>query len=73
MNAQFDEELIHLAQISSVPMRIQQSRARHWVSNIHSDDLVPLSSWDLHDLDILSMGESTESEEAGEAVDGEIV
>lgn len=55
MDAQFDEELIHLAQIGCVSMGIKQSRGSHRVSHVHSHDLCSSSCRQLRYLHVLAV------------------
>ena len=55
MDAQFDEELIHLAQIGCVSMGIKQSRGSHRVSHVHSHDLCSSTCRQLRYLHVLAV------------------
>ena len=60
MDAELNEELIHLPQISSVPMRVQHRRRRHRVPHVDTNNLVTSPRPHLHYLHILPVREPTQ-------------
>ena len=52
MNTEFTEQLIHLAQISRVAVRVEQRQCRSWVPHIHSHNLVPSFCTQLQNIDV---------------------
>lgn len=73
MDAQFDEELIHLTQIGGVAVGVEQGGGSHGVADIESHDLGSPASGKLQDFHVLAMGEGAEEEESGEVVGEELV
>lgn len=65
MNAQLDEELVHLADISRIPMGIEQRRGGHGVPHIEGHDLGAAARRKLQNVDVFAVGEVVEEQEAG--------
>lgn len=57
MNAQFDEEVVHLPNISCISMRVQDGSRGHGVPNIDGGDLIAASRRQPQDVDVLAVGE----------------
>jgi hypothetical protein len=73
VDAELDEELIHLAKISGVSMRVKQSGSSHWVANVESDNLSAAASWKLENFNVLAVRERSEKQKASEFVGDELV
>lgn len=65
MNAQLDEELVHLADISGIPMGIEESGGSHGVADVEGHDLGAAAGGKLENVDVLAVGKMVEEQEAG--------
>lgn len=68
MNAQFDEELVHLAQIGGVAVGVKKSGSGHRVPDIHSHNLVTSARGELENLHVFSVRKRTEQQQTGQLV-----
>lgn len=68
MDAQFDEELIHLTQIGCVSMWIKQSWCSHRVSHVHSHDLCSSTCRQLRYLHVFAVRKRVHHEKSGHFV-----
>lgn len=68
VDAQFNEELVHLAQIGGVSVRVEQSRGGHGVPNVDGDYLGATASRQFENLDVFSVGEGAEKQETRQLI-----
>lgn len=54
MDAEFDEKLVHLANISCISMRVKECRGGHGVPNIDGNDLSATTRWKPQKLDVFT-------------------
>lgn len=73
MDAQFDEELIHLTQIGGVAMRVKQSRGGHRMANVDCDNLSAPASWQFENLDVFTVREGAEKQETSAFICNQLV
>ncbi len=68
MDAQFNEELVHLTQIGGVSMRVEQSRGGHRVPNVDSDNLSASTSRQFKNFDVFTVRKGAEKQKTSELV-----
>ena len=73
MDTQFNEELIHLAYISSVAVRIQNGGGGHWVADIDCHDLIAAASRKLQNVDVFTVGKRVHEQEPSWVVLNDLV
>ena len=73
VDAQFDEELVHLAQIGGVAVRVEQSRSGQRVSNVNSHYLSAAASRQFQNLYVFSVRKWAQQQQADVLVGDELV
>ena len=73
MDAELDEELIHLTQIGRITMRVKQSRRRHGMSHIHPHNLRSSTCRQLKYLHVLTVRKGRNEQELSEIVCDKLV
>lgn len=63
-DAQFNEKLVHLTNISSIPMRIEHSGGGHGVPDVDGHDLGAAARRQPQNFDVLAMREGVQEQEA---------
>ena len=73
MNTELDEELIHLAKIGSVAMRIQQSGSRHRMPDINGNNIGAPTRWKFQNFNIFAMRERAKKQKTSKIISDELI
>lgn len=73
MDAELNEELVHLANIGGIPMGVEKRGGGHGVADVNSDDLGAAARGKLPDVDIFAVGKRVQEQKAGGFVFEELV
>jgi len=68
VDAELDEELVHLAEIGGVAVRVEEGRGGHWVVNVERHYLRAALRRKLQDFHVLAVRERREEEQTCEVV-----
>lgn len=73
VDAQLDEELVHLAQIGGVAVRVEESGGGHGVPNVDGHNLRPPPRRKLQDLHVFPVRERAQQQQARPVVGYQLV
>ena len=73
VDAQFDEELVHLAEIGGVAVGVEQRGGGHGVADVDGHDLRAPPRRELQDLHVLAVGERAQQQQPGPLVGHQLV
>lgn len=68
VDAQLDEELVHLPDVGGVTMRVQNGQRSHRVPDVDGRNLVAPPRGKPEDIDVLPVGKRVEEQQPGGAV-----
>jgi hypothetical protein len=73
MDAEFDEKLVHLANIGRVSMRVEDGGGGHGVPDVYGHDLGAAARGQPQDLDVLAVRKGVQEQEPGGIVRNQLV
>lgn len=73
MDAEFNEELIHLTNIGGISMGIKKRGSSHRVTDVNSDNLIAFTRRKLPDIDIFAVGKRVQEKKTSGLVCEEFV
>lgn len=65
MDTQINEELVHLADVCGIAVRVEERGGGHGVPHVHGGDLRAPPRLQTEDVDVLAVGEGGQEQEPG--------